>query len=608
MIEFTMLMLAMICLIGILSQWLAWWLKLPSILFLLLAGIVLGPTTGILDPDLIFGDILFPIVSLSVAIILFEGGLTLRLYEVKSVGRVVWNLVTIGAGITWVAIAISTHYFLGFTWALSYLFGALVVVTGPTVIVPLLRTVRPNARLANILRWEGILIDPLGALLAVLVFNYIVSGLQSNPLFTFGAMVISGIVVGGVGAVILAVILRRHLMPEYLHDVAALAFVLTVYTIANYIAHESGLLAVTLMGMILANLKNMPIEGILDFKESLSVLLISVLFIVLAARLDFADFATIGWGAVGIVLVILFVARPLSVMASSIGAGLSLKEQLLLSWIAPRGIVAAAVSALFAMRLDEVGEAEAHLLIPLTFLVIIVTVVLQSLTARPLATALDLAEPEPRGVLIVGAHAVARSIAHELIKYDFRVVLADTNWTEISKARMEGIDTFFGNIVSEHADRHLDLVGIGYLLAMSNRPALNVLACQRYRTEFGGNKVSRIQVDEEKDVSDKLSITGEVTGSLLFGKDVTDGVLATMIEQGAEIRCTNLSENYDYSAYNTYYDNRLIPLFAFDDKTRLVVFTDSDDFEPGADWRVISLIPQDQVDKEAAVESDASQA
>lgn len=595
MIEKIMFLLAMICLIGIGSQWLAWWLKIPAILLLLIAGVVVGPVTGIIKPDELFGDLLFPIISLSVALILFEGGLTLRFHEIREVGHVVRNLVTIGALVTWMVIALATHALLEFSWELSLLFGALVVVTGPTVIVPLLRTVRPQANISNILRWEGILIDPIGALLAVLVFNFIVSGRQSDPLETFALVIIVGTAAGAAGAFGLGIILRRHLMPEYLHNVAALSLVLTIYTVSNTITHESGLLAVTIMGILLANLKQTPIEGILDFKESLSVLLISLLFIVLAARMDFNDFTLLGWHSLWVIVVILFIARPLAVVVSALGSGLGWREQTLLSWICPRGIVAAAVSALFALRLGDIGVANANLLIPLTFMVIISTVVLQSISARPVATLLRLAEPEPRGVLIVGANPVARAIARELVEHDFRVLLADTNWDYVREARMAGLSTYFGNVVSEHADRHLDLVGVGQLFAMSQRPALNALACQRYKAEFGANRVFSLTTSEEKTAPEKLTIAEQIVGQRLFGRDVTYTMLSSMLGQGAEIRSTNLTETRGFESYMAHYENKAMPLFALDDKRRLKIFVAETELKPEPGWRIISLIPADRL-------------
>jgi CPA1 family monovalent cation:H+ antiporter len=591
MIEHAMITLAVIVVLGIGCQWLAWWLKLPAILFLLLAGLVVGPITGFVQPDRLFGDLLFPMVSLGVAVILFEGSLTLRVSEIKGLGSVVRNLVTIGAILNAVIIAATTHLFLDFSWEMAFLFGALVSVTGPTVIVPMLRTVRPISSLANILRWEGIIIDPLGALMAVLVFEFIVSGQDHQALVVFGKMLLIGGVFGAAAAYGLATLLRRHLIPEYLHNVTTLALVVGVFTGADALQNESGLLAVTVMGMILANMKHVPIEDILDFKESLSVLLISLLFIVLAARVDFKLFADVGWGAALVFLAILFIARPVMVMVSTLGSKLKWREKALLSWVAPRGIVAAAVSALFALRLQELGFANADLLVPLTFMVIIGTVVVQSATARPLAKRLKVAEPEPRGVLIVGANLVSRTIAKALTEKNFRVVIADTYWDDIRTARMEGFATYYGNVVSEHADRHLDLVGVGRLFAMSRRPALNALACTRYKNEFGANNVYSLKTAEEKGAPEKQSIATHFTGSRLFGENVTHTMLASMISKGGEIRGTQLSENFDYTSYREKYGKGLIPLFALDGRGELRVFYVGGELEPAPGWTVVSLLP-----------------
>ena len=597
MIEHAMVTLAVIIVLGIACQWLAWWLKLPAILFLLLAGLVVGPFTGYVRPDQLFGDLLFPMVSLGVAVILFEGSLTLHLSEIKGLGSVVRNLVTVGAVMNAVIIAAATHLFLDFSWEMAFLFGALVSVTGPTVIVPMLRTVRPNSNLANILRWEGIIIDPLGALMAVLVFEFIVSGKDHQALLVFGKMVSVGGICGAAAAYGLAIPLRRHLIPEYLHNVVTLALVVGVFTLANSLQSESGLLAVTVMGMILANMKDVPIEDILDFKESLSVLLISLLFIVLAARVNFKLFADVGWGASLVFMVILFIARPAMVLVSTLGSKLNWREKVLLSWVAPRGIVAAAVSALFALRLQELGFAHADLLVPLTFMVIIGTVILQSATARPLANRLKVSEPEPRGVLIVGANPVSRAIAKFLTAKRFRVVIADTYWDDVRTARMEGLATYYGNVVSEHADRHLDLVGIGRLFAMSRRPALNALACVRYKNEFGANNVYALQTAEEKGVPEKQAIATHIAGPRLFGEKVTNSMLASMINQGAEIRGTQLSESFDYASYREKYGKGIIPLFALDTRGELRVFFVGAELEPAPGWTVISLLPAETKDQ-----------
>lgn len=591
MIEHTLITLALIVVVGIGCQWLAWWFKLPAILFLLLSGLFLGPITGFIRPDRLFGELFFPMVSLGVAIILFEGSLTLHLSEIKGRVGVVRNLVTYGAVMNAAIIAVATHYLVAFDWELAFLFGALVSVTGPTVIIPLIRAVRPISSLANILRWEGIIIDPLGALMAVLVFEFIVSGKDQQALWVFTKMILIGGVSGAAAAYGLAILLRRHLLPEYLHNVTTLALVVGVFALANTLQDESGLLAVTVMGIMLGNMKNVPIEDILNFKESLSVLLISLLFIVLAARVDFAPFTEVGWGAPVLFLVILFIARPIVVWASALGSKLSWQEKTLLSWVAPRGIVAAAVSALFALRLDELGFEHANLLVPLTFMVIIGTVVLQSATARSLANYLGVSEPEPRGVLIVGANNVSRAIARALIDKGFRAVIADTNWDDVSAARMDGITTYYGNVVSEHADRHLDLVGVGRLFAMSRRPALNALACTRYKNEFGANNVYSLRTSEEKGVPEKQAIGAHFTGQRLFGEEVTNAMLASLVSKGAEIRATQLTEEFSYKEYREKYGKGLIPLFVIDWRGQLQVFTAENKPDPSPGWTVISLLP-----------------
>ena len=597
MFEQTLIILASIGLIGVACQWLAWWLKLPAILFLLLAGIVAGPVTGFLNPDRVFGDLLFPMISLGVAIILFEGSLSLKLHEITGLAGVVRNLVSIGALVNGVIIAVATHWLVGFSWELAALFGAVVVVTGPTVIMPLLRTMRPTAKIASILRWEGIIIDPLGALLAVLVFEFIVSGQQHNTLLTFAGTLLTGVALGVAGAYLLALILRYHLMPGYLINIATLMLVLGNFTLANVMEHEAGLLAVTVMGIILGNMKELPIKEVVDFKESLSTMMISILFIVLAARLEFTQLATLGTGGLLLLAVILFVARPATVLLATAGSKLSWRERLLLGWVAPRGIVAAAVAALFSLRLGELGFPQAELLVPLTFLVIIGTVVLQSATARLLADFLGVSEPEPRGVLIVGANSVARAIAKALNDRGFRAMLADTNWDDISQARMDGLPTYFGNVVSEHADRNLDLVGIGRLLAMSRRPALNALACLRYRSEFGANHVYSLLTPDEKRATEKSAIGKEYACTRLFGDDITLVKLASLLSKGAEIRVTHLTESFTFEAYMEKYQGKAIPLFALNPKGHLRVFTPHSELRPLPEWNIIGLLPAEVIEQ-----------
>ncbi len=581
--------------VGITCQWLAWWVKLPAILFLLLAGIVAGPVLGVFDPDAIFGELLFPVVSLSVAVILFEGSLTLRFDEVRGVGQVIHNLLTIGVAVTWVITAVATHLLMQVSWDLSFLFGALVVVTGPTVVVPILRTVRPNARIANLLRWEGILIDPVGAILAVIVYEFIVSGQAEgaigHTIVMFGSVMVTGLLTGVLAGYVWGEVLRRFWLPEYLHSVATLTFVLAIFAISNSIFEESGLLTVTVMGVWLANMRDVPIAKILDFKESVTILLISILFLILAARIELSDIVALGWSSLALLAVIQFVARPAKVFVSTIGSDLTLNEKALMSWIAPRGIVAAAVSSLFGLRLEEYGYDFAPYLAPLTFLIIVGTVALQSLTAGPLARWLKVAEPAPRGFLLIGANPVARAIGTALKENGYRVLLADTNWESISKARMEGLSTYYGNPISDHADRSLDLVGIGRLLALSPQQELNVLSAMRYRSEFGHAGVYALQTSAQKTASEKHKASEQYRGKTLFGEDVTYSKLASLLSGGAEIKSTPLTDKFLMVDYYETYEGRAIPMFTINNKGDIDIFVAKNLVEPKEGCTVLGLAP-----------------
>ncbi|EPL05183.1 sodium:proton antiporter [Pseudomonas sp. CF161] len=578
-------------------QWLAWRLKLPAILFLLLSGILAGPLLGWLDPQELFGPLLMPMVSLAVALILFEGSLTLRLSEWHEIGRVVRRLVTIGALSTWAVISVATHWLLGFDWMLALLFGTLTLVTGPTVIVPMLRVVRPRASIANILRWEGIVIDPIGALLAVVVYSFIIASASgdglSHSLLTFGGVILCGSLFGIGGGWALGSVMRHQWLPEYLHNLATLATVLGIFIAANQVMHESGLLAVTVMGMWLANMKGVDVRQILHFKENLSVLLISGLFILLAARLDLQALMALGPLVLILLLVIQFIARPLNVVLSTAGSSLNWRERALLCWIAPRGIVAAAVSAIFAIRLDQAGHEGALLLVPLTFAVIIGTVVLQSATARPLARLLKVAEPAPSGFLIVGANTPARTIGKALQQLGSRVLLTDSNWENIRAARMDGLPTYFGNPASQHADAHLDLVGLGHLLALSPAGELNAVAAMRFRHDFGHQRLFTLTSGLENRRTDKHRASLEHRGHLLGNETLTYNRLASLLNQGAELYSTHLTTGFTWDDYQALHGERATLLFARDSSGWVHVVTPESALQPAAGWTLLALIEKD---------------
>ena len=610
--------LAGIGIISILCQWIAWRVKLPAILFLLLAGILAGPVTGWLNPDEIFGQLLLPIISLSVALILFEGSLTLKLKEIQGLQVVVRRLVTTGVLVTWIIIALTTHWLLDFSWKLSFLFGAITVVTGPTVVVPMLRTVRPTANISKILRWEGIVIDPIGAFLGVLVFQFIISEADSEAigqtLIIFFKTLLLSSCIGAIAGYGFGRLIRNHSLPEYLHNIAALALVFGVFAASNAVEHESGLIAVTIMGITLTNMKQVPTDDILNFKESLSVLLISGLFIILAARINFSLFLSLGWKAAGVFLVMQFIARPIKAFLATRSTTLKLGEKIMIGWMAPRGIVAAATAAVFALRLQEHSNQiqnhtethpgllltdleylQADLLVPLTFMVIIGTVVLQSITSRFIAQKLGVSEPDAKGILIVGANQFGRQIGVALRKCGFEVLMADTSWGHIRAARMDGLQTYFGNIVSEHADQHLELIGIGYMLALSEYPEINQLACQRYRAEFGRQAIYSIQTENKSSTSSRSNFSMPMLGRSLFNENSNIKNLSAMLDNGGKIHNTLFTEQYTFQDFNQHHPNTTVPLFAVLPNGTIQFFSQDIELAPKSGWMLVSLMPDQNI-------------
>lgn len=586
------LILAFLAVVSILCQWISWWVKLPAILFLILAGLLVGPVLGYLDPDAIFGEFLFPFVSLSVAIILFEGSLTLVMSEIRGLGKVVQRLTSVGALATFFVVCIATRFFMDLPWEICLLFGALMVVTGPTVVMPMLRTIRPNSNISSVLRWEGIIIDTVGALLAVVVYEFIISSFKGdgwlNSLVVFGQMLLIGFTFGLLGGWILGVLIKKYWLPEYLHNLATLSMVTLVFAVSNALQHESGLLTVTVMGMLLANTKGVNIKEILNFKESLTLVFVSALFILLAARIDGSELLMLGWGGVCVFLVVQFVARPLGVYISTLGSQLKWQERFMIAWIGPRGIVAASVAALFAIRLTDQGFGYANYLVPLTFVVILGTVIFQSATAGIMARFLGVADPEPSGFLIIGANPVARAIGVALKQNGLKVVVADGSWDNISAARMEGLETYFGNVTSEHADQHLELIGVGYLMAISPQRDLNVVACMRYRNEFGSTNVFTMLTSQDKKLDKKHQASLEHRGNTLFGSDMTFGKMAGLLTKNYNVNTTLLTDAF---TFENYLDNRpdATLLFALDPKNRVNIFYIGSNIKPGPGWKLIAL-------------------
>jgi len=570
------------------SGWLADRMRIPAILPLLAVGILLGPVGGVLDPDGLVGtELLIPLVGLAVGVILFEGGLSLRIAEIEGSQRVIWRLVTVGAAVTWITATAAARLLLDIGLGAAVVLGSILVVSGPTVVGPVLRTVRPSRKVGSILKWESIFIDPVGAMLAVIAFDVVVAGAARPSLGSLVAEVAAftaiGIGVGGILSVVAIFALRRHWVPEHLISLFGLALALVAYALSNEVVHESGLLATTVLGLVLANHRRIKTESLVRFSEVLRVLLIGVLFIVLSARLSRDQLASIGWGAVGLVLVLVLVARPLSVWASTIGSDFTARQRVLIAGVAPRGIVAASIASVFGLELEEAGVAGAELLTPVVFAVIIATVLIYGLGAGPLARALGLARKGQEGVLVLGAGTVERALGQALSDAGVEVVLATINRNDERGARMAGLRTYYGNILDEDVDLRLEMSGIGRLMALTPNDEVNALASRRFSDLFGGGEVYQLSA-----MPPPPGVEGTVVdlgGRQLFGESVNYPALRKAITEGS-IRRTAISEKFDSRAFSDRHGDDAVPLLAVRDGRLLVSVVDSptsllDRLQPG---------------------------
>lgn len=515
---------------GLVSQALARRLRIPAIVPLLVIGLVVGrDSLGWLDPH-VLGEGLGVLVGLAVAIILFEGGLTLRPEAFRVAGRPIQRLCSVGVLITWglsTAAALLLFPDLGDKAAL---FGALVIVTGPTVIAPLLKVINPRQRVAEVLRGEAILIDPIGALLAVLTFEVLLAGddIVGMLLYRVGL----GVVLGGGGALILDWVLRHQdAMAPDLKNRTTLVTAVVLYAVSEGLASESGVLTATLAGLVLGWRHPPGIDEVEEFKGHVVGVLVSMIFILLAANLDLDAVQALGFQGFVLVAAMIFVVRPTSVFLSMIGTDLSLREKLFVSWIAPRGIVAASVSSLFAIELGVEGNQVAAM----TFAVIAGTVMIQGPTAGWVGRRLGVLEAVPAGVLVIGANSVARQLAQALHRNEHRVLVLDTNYGSVRRARENGIPARRTDALDEAASDSLDLDGIGTMLAMTSSDAVNRLAVRLYATEFGKDRVRAL--------STRYSPSREANPALppwLFGARLGYESLTALVDAGATVEVATM--------------------------------------------------------------------
>ncbi|WP_284140605.1 sodium:proton antiporter [Virgibacillus sp. LDC-1] len=490
--ELALISIVVILGLGIFSQWLAWRIQWASIVIMSIAGLLIGPILGWMNPQEALGGLYSPLISLAVAVILFEGSSSLDIREIKGVSKSVFRIVTVGAFIAWILGSLAAHFIAGLNLEISFIIGGLFVVTGPTVIIPLLRNAKLKPRTAAVLKWEGIIVDPAGPLLALFAYEVIKvmtnEHLSMDYLLQFFGGAILAVILGYVIGLIISIMASKGMFPEYLKSPIILAFVLLCFTIAEVIMHETGMLAVTVMGLTLGRTRKYvsSIGNISHFVENISVMLTSTVFILLTASLPRETIAQIfTLPILGFVLAMLFIVRPLSIWLPTIGTELTRAEKTLIGWIAPRGIVALTVSAYFATILMNDGYEDASLLTALTFALVFITVCAHGFSLGPIAKKLGLANNEPPGVLIVGASSFSIAMATYLQKMGIPVLIADSSGGRLQPAIDKGVQTYHGEILSEHAQFEADLTPYETILAMTGDKSYNALVVQSFAPEFG---------------------------------------------------------------------------------------------------------------------------
>ena len=591
---------------GMIAQWLAWRFRLPAIVLLLAAGFILGPVTDFIDPVRDLGDIYKPLVGLAVAIILFEGGLTLNFREIAETPKAVRRVIFLGGPMVWAGCTLAAHYVGGLAWPVAITLGAVFVITGPTVIMPLLRTAKLKPRPASVLRWEAIVNDALGALFAVLAFEIylvIAGSHDAEHLATalFGALFFAGLGGYGLGKATVWAFIRGH-VPDYLKAPVIVAIVLSLFSVSNFLLEESGLLAVTIYGITMANSKIASLTEMRRFKETVTVLLVSGLFILLTAALDWPTILSLDWKAAAFVIVLLFVVRPLAIWLVTINTELSWQERLLIGWIAPRGIVAVAVTGLFGAALADIGIEDGNKMIAFTFAVVVGSILLHGFSLVPLAALLGLRSTEKPGILIVGGSRFATALANKLKDMSIPVTISDANWNHINEARLADIPVHFGEILSEHAHHNLDFHRFGHLIAATDNDAYNALVCTDFGPEIGRSNVFAIGATDNKSERNTMSFT--LGGLPLFKPGLDFRLLQRRIRNEWGFQSTRMTDEYDYAAFQEHRsENTRIVLWKRPDG-QIVFATNSKGTSPQKGDVVLSFAPPKKSADRAKIGTD----
>lgn len=544
--------IAMIGVLGMVAQWVAWRFKLPAIVLLLLAGFTAGPLTGYLNPVEDFGDVYKPIVSLAVAIILFEGGLTLKFSEIKHTSKAVRRMVMVAGPLIFLTTALAAHYVAGLSLPTSFVLGGILVITGPTVVMPLLRQASLVPQVASVLRWEAIINDAIGALMAVMAFEIFLVLHGSHEADSLALSGILALVMATLGGYLLARAIAKAFIagfvPEYLKSPILLAAVLIAFSLTNLIMEEGGLLTVTVMGITLANSRLASLTDLRRFKETITVLLVSGLFILLTASLNVETLRNLDYRAFLFIVMVLVVIRPFAVLIATTGTGLTLKERLFISWIAPRGIVAVAVTGVFSASLTANGVADGETMTALAFAIVVTTILLHGFSLGPLAGWMGLKTSDSPGMLIVGGSSWSVELAQKLKKLNVPVMIADPVWNHIRAARLADLPTFYGEVLSEEAHHLIDFNKYGIVLAATDNDAYNTLICTDFAPEMGRPNVLQLNTVED-DQSKRNALNFTLGGRPLTVEQKSLSEFRREMFSGRTLQTTQISEAFTYEHF-----------------------------------------------------------
>ncbi|WP_257347575.1 cation:proton antiporter [Pseudalkalibacillus decolorationis] len=595
MYESTLFTIMLIIVLGIGSQWLSWRFGMPAIVIMTVSGLVAGPFLGLINPAEDFGNLFNTVITAAVAIILFEGSLNLDYREIKGLGRPIFRIVTIGALIAWVLGSLAAHYLAGLSWAVASVIGGLFIVTGPTVILPLLRQAKLKPRPAAILKWEGIIVDPLGALLAVFTFEIIKFLLLEDVtaialLLFFAASIFAGFLGWAFGRIAGWMMEKGH-VPEFLKSPIVFAFVLACFTLSDGLMHETGLLAVTAMGITMANLHISSIDDMRHFKETMSVMLISTVFVMLTASLSMETLLEIfNWRIISYVLFMMFLVRPISIFLSTVRTDLSLQEKTLLGWIAPRGIVALTVSGYFANSLLEAGFEDATILTSLTLGLVFATVCAHGFSIRGFASKLGLAVDDEPGVLLVGGSVFSAKFAEVLKEMKIPVLITDSSWDRLVAARNLGVPHYRGEILSDQTDFQIDLTPYEYLIASTDIDSYNALVCKTFIPSFGRTNIFQLSLHNSHG-DNLIALKPTVGGNIIFHDGATWEVLNKKVESGYVFRRTTITEQYPYDQYVEERASDAELLFVYRASGKLEFYTEENELRGDIGDVIVSLGP-----------------